>query len=234
MTMDFESHALYADSRCMDHFCNLHILYVQVPHAHFIIFFFFCTSVIPQDVNTGPTLAILVVCTVCMFLFFQDDLFHSKISSILGLCDMDKKYISRFFYFFFDFDFNHDFDTNRHALSHILLVFAHLTCLAHLVLHFSLFYYTFYSLFLVFTYIYIYIYICSCVVLLLYNFYSLHCPLSGPDLIYISLLIIPCIIYYVTNKETLTFTVINAFCVNLKHISKGNQLDLSQKVVTCL
>ncbi len=40
-------------------------------------------------------------------------------------------------------------------------------------------------------------------VLLLYNFYSLHCPLSGPDLIYISLLIIPCIIYYVTNKETL-------------------------------
>ncbi len=84
---------------------------------------------------------------------------------------MDKKYISRFFDFFFDFDFNHDFDTNRHALSytsylflHILLdfahlVFAHLTCLAHLVLHFSLFYYTFYSLFLFFTYIYIYIYI---------------------------------------------------------------------------
>ncbi len=39
------------------------------------------------------------------------------------------------------------------------LVFAHLTCfctscLAHLVLHFSLFYYTFYSLFLFFTYIY--------------------------------------------------------------------------------
>ncbi len=37
---------------------------------------------------------------------------------------------------------------------HILLVFAHLTCLAHLVLHFSLFYYTFYSLFLFFTSIY--------------------------------------------------------------------------------
>ncbi len=61
---------------------------------------------------------------------------------------MDKKYISRFFFFFFfDFDFNHDFDTNRHALSYTS-VFAHLTCLAHLVLHFSLFYYTFYSLFL--------------------------------------------------------------------------------------
>ncbi len=135
---------------------------------------------------------------------------------------MDKKYIYHVFWiFFFDFDFNHDFDKQTCFISH-------LTCLAHLVLHFSLFYYTFYSLFLFFTYI------CSCVVLLLYNFYSLHCPLSGPDLIYISLLIIPCIIYHVTNKETLTFTVINAFCVNLKHISKGNQLNLSQKVVTCL
>ncbi len=38
-------------------------------------------------------------------------------------------------------------------------------------------------------------------------FYSLHCPLSGPDLTYISLLIIPCIIYYVTNKETLNLEV---------------------------
>ncbi len=61
---------------------------------------------------------------------------------------MDKKYISRFFLFFFDFDFNHDFDMLY--LTH--LVFAHRTCLAHLVLHFSLFYYTFYSFF--FTYIY--------------------------------------------------------------------------------
>ncbi len=165
------------------------------------------------------------------------------IQSQVGLCDMDKKYISRFFDIFFDFDFNHDFDTNRHALSHILLVFAHLTCfcisylsctscfaLFFILLHILLFI----SCFYLYIYIYIYIYICSCVVLLLYNFYSLHCPLSGPDLIYISLLIIPCIIYYVTNKETLTFTVINAFCVNLKHIYKGNQLDLSQKVVTCL
>ncbi len=88
---------------------------------------------------------------------------------------------------------------------HILLDFAHLTCLAHLVLHFSLFYYTFYSLFLLFTYIY------ALVVLLLYNLYSLHCPLSGPDLIYISLLIIPCIIYYVTNKETLNVKYYDCF-----------------------
>ncbi len=157
----------------------------------------------------------------------------------VGLCDMDKKYISRFFDFFFDFDFNHDFDTNRHALSHILLVFAHLTCFCTSYLSctscFALFFIILHILlFISCFYLYIYIYICSCVVLLLYNFYSLHCPLSGPDLIYISLLIIPCIIYHVTNKETLTFTVINAFCVNLKNISKGNQLDLSQKVVTCL
>ncbi len=34
----------------------------------------------------------------------------------VGLCDMDKKKLSRFFEFFFDFDLNHDFDTNRHAL----------------------------------------------------------------------------------------------------------------------
>ncbi len=108
---------------------------------------------------------------------------------------------------------------------HILLVLHILFC----TFLYSITHFTLYFLFLP-----IYIYICSCVVLLLYNFYSLHCPLSGPDLIYISLLIIPCIIYHVTNKETLTFTVINAFCVNLKHISKGNQLDLSQKVVTCL
>ncbi len=130
---------------------------------------------------------------------------------------MDKKYISRFFDFFSDFDFNHDFDTNRHALS-CTSCFALFFILLHILLFISFFY----------------LYICSCVVLLLYNLYSLHCPLSGPDLIYISLLIIPCIIYHVTNKETLTFTVINAFCVNLKHISKGKQLDLSQKVVTCL
>ncbi len=77
-------------------------------------------------------------------------------------------------------------------------VFAHLICFAlfillHILLFISLFY----------LYIYIYIY-----ALVLCYFYLicilLRCPLSGPDLIYISLLIIPCIIYYVTNKETLT------------------------------
>ncbi len=136
---------------------------------------------------------------------------------------MDKKYISRFLDFFFDFDFNHDFDTNRHALSYTSCF-----CTSYLFLHILL---VLHILFCTFLYSITHF---TRVVLLLYNFYSLHCPLSGPDLIYISLLIIPCIIYHVTNKGTLTFTVINAFCVNLKHISKGNQLDLSQKVVTCL
>ncbi len=101
---------------------------------------------------------------------------------------MDKKYISRFFDFFSDFDFNHDFDTNRHALSytscfctsylflHILLVLHNLFCtFLYSITHFTLYFF-----------FYLYIYICSCVVLLLYHFYSLHCPLSGPDLIYIS------------------------------------------------
>ncbi len=80
---------------------------------------------------------------------------------------------------------------------HILLVLHILFCTFLILLHILLFI----SLF--------YLYICSCVVLLLYNFYSLHCPLSGPDLIYISLLIIHCIIYYVTNKETLNLEPIS-------------------------
>ncbi len=121
-----------------------------------------------------------------------------------------KIYITIFFFFSISILITILTQTDMLYLTH--LVFAHLTCLAHLfiLLHILLFI------------SFCYLYICSCVVLLLYNFYSLHCPLSGPDLIYISLLIIPCIIYHVTNKETLTFTVINAFCVNLKHPKETN------------
>ncbi len=61
------------------------------------------------------------------------------------------------------------------------------------VLHIS-FYCTYYSLFYKKNYLYLYIY--SCVVL-----HILHCPLSGPELIYISLHIIFCIIVHVTNKK---------------------------------
>ncbi len=67
-----------------------------------------------------------------------------------------------------------------------------------------LFYCTFYSLFIFFTYIYIYAPVLCYFHLTFIFLFFLHCPLSGPDLIYISLLIIPCIIYYVTNKQTLT------------------------------
>ncbi len=76
------------------------------------------------------------------------------------------------------------------------------------VLHFW-FYCTFYSLFLFFYHIFVLCYFYIFLICIL-----LHCPLSGPDLIYISLLIIPCIIYYVTNKETL----------NLEPWSKGTEI----------
>ncbi len=91
----------------------------------------------------------------------------------------------------------------------ILLVFAHLTCFCTSYLSCTSCFALFFILLHIFLFISLfYLYICSCVLLTLYNFYSLHCPLSGPDLIYISLLIIPCIIYHVTNKETLTLTLI--------------------------
>ncbi len=70
-------------------------------------------------------------------------------------------------------------------------VFAHFICCAlFILLHILLF-------------ISLFLYLCSCYFYKIFIFILLHCPLSGPDLIYISLLIIPCIIYYVTNKETL-------------------------------
>ncbi len=59
------------------------------------------------------------------------------------------------------------------------------------------------------------VYIIKSTVYCIAHFISLHilplififllCPLSGPVLIYISLLIISCIIEYVTNKRTLTY-----------------------------
>ncbi len=84
---------------------------------------------------------------------------------------------------------------------HILFVlFCTFYSIAHFTLYFSFFTYI-YALVLCYFYI---TFICI----------ILHCPLSGPDLICISLLIIPCIIYYVTNKETLnlaSFTLNSEF-----------------------
>ncbi len=78
-------------------------------------------------------------------------------------------------------------------------------CTSYLFCTFSLFYCTLYSLFLFFTYIYALV---LCYFYIIFIFILLHCPLSGPDLIYISLLIIPCIIYYVTNKQTLNLELV--------------------------
>ncbi len=98
---------------------------------------------------------------------------------------------------------------------HILLFFAHL-----IVLHF-LFHCTFYSYFSFFT---IYMLLC-CVTL--YNFYFYYVALSTERtwFDYISLLIIPCIIYYVTNKETLnlepwrSISVLHPWCWNMWRVS---------------
>ncbi len=80
-------------------------------------------------------------------------------------------------------------------------LFAHSSCTSLLILIHSILYCTFdfiahFTLYFFLLLFYLYWYILSCVVL-----HILHCPLSGPDLIYISLLIIFCIIEYVTNKK---------------------------------
>ncbi len=78
---------------------------------------------------------------------------------------------------------------------------------------YSLFYFIICSYFHshLYLYIYIYIYIFSCVMfhcfsafyflLYFFFFFFLHFPLSGPVRTYISLLIIPCMIVYVTNNK---------------------------------
>ncbi len=85
-------------------------------------------------------------------------------------------------------------------------VFAHLTCFALFFILLHIFISLFYHIYaLVLCYFYI-------------IFIILHCPLSGPDLIYISLLIIPCIIYYVTNKETLKTLIFRIITIILSFI----------------
>ncbi len=72
------------------------------------------------------------------------------------------------FLFFFDFDFNHDFDTNRHALSHIL--FLHILLVLHIlfctflysITHFTLYFFFFtYIYALVWCYFYIFFILCT-------------------------------------------------------------------------
>ncbi len=87
----------------------------------------------------------------------------------------------------------------------------HILSHAHLTPYFILLFVPIFILtILIYIYIYIYIYslvLCFIVLLpfMLFLFYFfilfLHFPLSGPVLTYISLLIIPCMIVYVTNNK---------------------------------
>ncbi len=81
----------------------------------------------------------------------------------------------------------------------LLFIKSTVYCPAHcILLHILLFIFSYY-----FGIFYLCLCLSSCVVL-----HILHCPLSGPDLTYISLLIIFCIIEYVTNKKTLDLDLI--------------------------
>ncbi len=88
----------------------------------------------------------------------------------------------------------------------VILIFIKSTvdCIAHFSsLHILLLilFYCFYLLSSFLSYYYLYLNICSCVMYHLLFLFFLHCPLSGPVLTSISLLIIPCMIVYVTNKR---------------------------------
>ncbi len=103
----------------------------------------------------------------------------------------------------------------------LIFIKSKVDCIAHLILfhctfyslfYFILSYFIFFSYFLSYSYLFfilllpIFIYILLCYVSFLF-FIFLHCPLSGPVLTYISLLIIPCMIVYVTNnKEPWTYS----------------------------
>ncbi len=130
--------------------------------------------------------------------------------------------------------------TYLHILLHIRVFFINIYYPQYTVLHilshctsYTLFYTLFYYLF-PFSFSPIFIYIFSCVmfhcfiayVIFIFYFiiiilFFLHCPLSGPVPTYISLLIIPCMIVYVTNNkepwtlnlEPWTFMEYNGYCV---------------------
>ncbi len=86
----------------------------------------------------------------------------------------------------------------------LLFINPQYTVFLHILLFCTFYFIAHFTLISPFFYIYIYIYIYALVLsIIIFIFIILHCPLSGPDFTYISLLIIPCIIYYVTNKQTL-------------------------------
>ncbi len=98
-----------------------------------------------------------------------------------------------------------------------------------IVLHF-LFHCTFYSYFSFFT-----IYMLLCCVTFIYLFYSFALSPERTWFHYISLLIIPCIIFYVTNKETLNLNnTIFQFLINylkyLDHCILLKQVPLASSI----
>ncbi len=98
-----------------------------------------------------------------------------------------------------------------HILLAHLCLYYYLLSPQYTVLHIVLYLILIFSYYFYFISTYIYIYVNQdrsalllySSILLCYVSFFLHCPLSGPVLIYISLLIISCIIEYVTNKRTL-------------------------------
>ncbi len=92
--------------------------------------------------------------------------------------------------------------TSCTSLFILIFIKSTVDCIAHFIsLHILLlilFYFIFYLFFILFLPIFIYTLLCYVSSFILF---FLHCPLSGPVLTYISLLIIPCMIVYVTNKQ---------------------------------
>ncbi len=79
----------------------------------------------------------------------------------------------------------------------------------------------------IYIYINIFIYILLCYVS--FVLVCLHCPLSGPVLIYISLLIISCIIEYVTNKSTLNT---HQFTQQIRILHKTNKKNIFSELLS--
>jgi len=95
----------------------------------------------------------------------------------------------------------------------VQLLNLHIPLFAHfIVLHF-LFHCTFYFYFSFFT---IYMLLC-CYFYIIFICILLHCPLSGPDFTYISLLIIPFIIYYLKFQMAL----IGSLCIDPKPLNSS-------------
>ncbi len=108
---------------------------------------------------------------------------------------------------------------NRILLAHSCLYY-YLLSLQYTLLHiillhiYFLFFYSFYFLLQFFPYLYLCIFSCVCI--------SYNCTVHGLDLTYISLLVIFCIIVYVTN------TILNLFSYHLLSVEKGAALTLEE------